>query len=99
MAAGGVTDESAQGYFAELSGADEGSTLTYSFLYENNGEDFEPAGGLAFADREAMEARAAYRFDDGVALGGRALRNVDDSSGRQGAGEGKGWAEGERLGG
>lgn len=73
-------DRSGLGFYAELFGRDDIRPLTYGLRYELNGEDYRPAGAGVVGDREAMEARAGWRFDSGLSVNGRVLRLVDDRS-------------------
>ncbi|MEO3432068.1 hypothetical protein [Inquilinus sp. CAU 1745] len=71
-------DRSGLGFYAELFGRDDIRPLTYGLRYELNDEGYRPAGAGVVEDREAMEARAGWRFDSGLSVNGRVLRLVDD---------------------
>lgn len=84
VAGGGLGDDSGDlsgfGLYAEVFGRDDVLPLTYGFRYELNDEDYRPAGAGVVEDREAVEARAGWRFDSGLSVNGRVLRLVDDRS-------------------
>lgn len=76
--AGGSGDQSGFGFYAEVFGRDDIRPLTYGLRYEVNDEDYRPAGAGVVEDREAVEARAGWRFNSGLSVNGRLLRLVDD---------------------
>ncbi|MEM7504319.1 MAG: hypothetical protein AAF417_19925 [Pseudomonadota bacterium] len=64
------------GVFLELQGRSD-TPLTYSVRFEQYGEDFRPNGASSTPDRRSLEARAGWRFENGVSLSARAQRFVD----------------------
>ncbi len=70
-------DERDIGYFAQLSGRDQGP-LSYGARFEYYGRDFRPNGAVIVPNRRTYELRSAWRFDDGQRLRGRLQRFTDD---------------------
>ncbi|MDF1719396.1 MAG: hypothetical protein P1U65_01850 [Minwuia sp.] len=77
---GGAGETGALDYsmLAEISGRSEGSSLTYSFRFDQTGAEFRPNGGVVAADRRTFDLRGGYRLDNGLALRGR-LQQFTDS--------------------
>ncbi len=65
------------GLFASLNGYSLTAPLTYSLVYERYGADFRPNGKVVSADRETVDGRAGWRFDNGIAANARALHVID----------------------
>lgn len=65
------------GLFASLDGYDSSSPLTYGVLFERYGQDYRPNGGVVASARQSVEARAGWRFDNGLLLRGRGQHYID----------------------
>ncbi|MEM7426255.1 MAG: hypothetical protein AAF441_09170 [Pseudomonadota bacterium] len=70
-------DRDALGIYASLTGYSQEMPLNYSFLYERYGRNFQPHGRVVSADRETLDARGGWRFDNGLYLALRAQRFRD----------------------
>lgn len=65
------------GVYSQLSGNSRTLPLNYSLLYERYGNRFTPAGGAVSPDRRTYEARASWRFKDGLIVRARGQRFED----------------------
>jgi hypothetical protein len=70
-----------EGFYLQLRGARAGHPLFYRLRYEDYGEEFDPSGAPAIADRRAAEGHVGWRFARGIELAGRVL---DSRDGREG---------------
>lgn len=65
------------GYFLNLKGKSK-LPLTYNYRFEQYGEHFQPAGASVSSNRRTNEAKAGWRFKNGLRLQGR-LQYFQDS--------------------
>jgi len=70
-------DRTDLGLFASLDGYDSSSPLTYGVMVERYGQDYRPNGGVVASARQSVEARAGWRFDNGLLLRGRGQHYID----------------------
>jgi hypothetical protein len=66
------------GLFFNASGRADELPLSWSLIYERYGEDFNPGGASIQSDRSTVEARATWRFPEGIRASGR-LQRFDDN--------------------
>ncbi|MDX1922459.1 MAG: hypothetical protein SFW65_04960 [Alphaproteobacteria bacterium] len=71
-------DQSGQGYYTEINGrSTEVKPLSYRFRFEDYGKDFRPAHALITPDHQGIEGNLGWRFENGMALRGRAHHYAD----------------------
>lgn len=78
----GDTDFSARsetdlGLFAELRGRPDDQRWDWGMTFERYGEHYQPFGAAVASGRSSVEARASWRFEEGLIARGRAQRFVD----------------------
>jgi len=70
-------DKDGNGYYVTLSGKHNELPLDYRVLYENYDQHFRPNGAAISSDRETIDTRLGWKFDNSWRLRGRLQKFTD----------------------